>query len=429
MNKRQMVEPYLPMLESGEVTARVVANKLSHKGVSLDNVKDALKAHREKKKRPVVVEPYPEISVEEKTEIQILQSSLSESLKREKQALSYAASIKEQMDALESAIPKLPPLVHTPKWKGHKEWADADAVLMIGDWHGHEVVNYNEMRGANEYNYDILCNRAWMLTEKAKMIVDKERKAMKISTLHASILGDMVTGDIHDELLATNEGTALQAVLAVGTILAQVLGSLAQEFDKVVATGVVGNHGRTTKKPTYKRRVADNLDSMVYWFAKTQLANLINSGRIEFDVPESIDTVVERRGWATLIEHGDENRGNAGLPYYSIDRTDTKIRQMNRRTMGDPEFDSAPHHIREMGHFHQYGILEGPTLLNMALIGPNEFSKNKLKKACPPGQIMYFLNDKHGIINWSPIWVKDAESHGWHTNPELVYHAQEIIAA
>lgn len=370
-----------------------------------------------------------EVTVEEKTQLQILQGSLTQALKREKDAIEYAATMKQQMEAMEKAVPKLPPLKPFKLFLGNKKWDEEEQVLQVGDWHGYEVVDYGEMRGFNEFNYEIMCNRAWMLVEKALMFADRERKMCELKKLHVSLLGDMVSGDIHSELAKTNEGTAFEAVLAIGTVLAQAIAKLAQEYDEVEITGVVGNHGRMTKKPAYKRRVFDNLDNMVYQFAKTQLASLIDQGRVSFNVPPSIDCVVERMGWLTLIEHGDENRSNGGMPYYGFDRSDANIRKMNRKQMGDPETETSTHHIREMGHFHQYGILDGPLVMNMALIGPNEYSMNKLKKSCPPGQITYFLNEAKGIVGWHPIWLRDADTHEWAINPELIYHAETLDAA
>jgi hypothetical protein len=66
--------------------------------------------------------------------------------------------------------------------------------------------------------------------------------------------GDMLTGDIHDELTETNDAPTAVALLDIYGVLRVGHHEIADEFGMVFLPCVAGNHGRFTKKPRSKNR-------------------------------------------------------------------------------------------------------------------------------------------------------------------------------
>jgi hypothetical protein len=59
--------------------------------------------------------------------------------------------------------------------------------------------------------------------------------------------GDMISGDIHEELFATNDRTPQQCINDLSDLLASALERMADKFGKVFVPCVVGNHGRSSR--------------------------------------------------------------------------------------------------------------------------------------------------------------------------------------
>src|SRR5690606_40632437 len=64
--------------------------------------------------------------------------------------------------------------------------------------------------------------------------------------------GDMISGDIHDELVQTNEDTVLGTLLYWSEQLAAGFEMLADFYPAVHVVSVCGNHGRRTRKERAK---------------------------------------------------------------------------------------------------------------------------------------------------------------------------------
>src|SRR6185312_701035 len=76
--------------------------------------------------------------------------------------------------------------------------------------------------------------------------------------------GDMISGEIHDELKATNELPTLPTVEDLCDNLEGAFGLLADTFDSVYVPCVTGNHGRNTHKIWAKDRSRTSFDWMLY---------------------------------------------------------------------------------------------------------------------------------------------------------------------
>ncbi len=130
-------------------------------------------------------------------------------------------------------------------------------VLLASDWHYGEVVQPDEVGGVNHFNSEIAAKR---IKRMADTTVDLCFNHMgRAKTIYPGIVlclgGDMISGDIHEELFATNDRTPQQCINDLTDLIGGVIETLVSKFGRVHIPCVTGNHGRSSRKPRYKGRV------------------------------------------------------------------------------------------------------------------------------------------------------------------------------
>ena len=154
---------------------------------------------------------------------------------------------------------------HPPKWASKKTSRKLKGIptLFLSDWHWGEVVNPEEVNQLNEYNVEIAEKRS----KKCFLEFDRiffEETNREWDGLVILLGGDMVSGDIHEELAITNEKPILDCILDCSKAISAGIELLSSKIENIMVFGVVGNHGRSTKKPRFKQRVVTNYDWMIY---------------------------------------------------------------------------------------------------------------------------------------------------------------------
>jgi hypothetical protein len=267
------------------------------------------------------------------------------------------------------------------------------------DWHWGEVVDPAQLNGVNEYNMAIAQERARNLVERVIDLCYSHMTGADYPGIVVCIGGDMISGDIHDELSETNEQPTMPVMLDLLGVLAWALKTLADRFGRVFVPCVAGNHGRNTHKPRMKQRAYSNFD----WL----LANLLerhfaDDKRIQFHIPAGTDANFAIYGHRYLLTHGDNLgvKGGDGIigSLGPILRGTFKTSNASG-AMGMP-FDTIL-----MGHWHQLMQMRR-IIVNGSLKGWDEFAKTALR-APPeaPAQALWFTHPKHGITCQWPIYL------------------------
>jgi predicted MPP superfamily phosphohydrolase len=195
--------------------------------------------------------------------------SNGELLRLRKQRDSYAnqnVRLQTKLDELEKALSFVdlvdglsvkPPMWLAPaKPKSHA----ATLVVMLSDTHFDEVVNPEEMEGLNAYNREIAMMRLEKWTQNVIKMARHYLSGVNYDGVVLILGGDIFSGDIHEELALTNEDTMIGSLLFWAEQVSAAVELLATEFKKCHVVSVVGNHGRTTRKPRMKQRVKTNFD-------------------------------------------------------------------------------------------------------------------------------------------------------------------------
>ena len=134
------------------------------------------------------------------------------------------------------------------------------SVLPISDMHYGEVVQPSASFGFNRYNPEIAKNRLVKLFEENY----RYASIYGCDDLHILLLGDLISGEIHDELRETNAFTAPKCVSMLNSLLIGVILEYAKLFKRVKISCVVGNHSRTGKKLQNKNYSLDNFEHIIF---------------------------------------------------------------------------------------------------------------------------------------------------------------------
>ena len=283
-------------------------------------------------------------------------------------------------------------------------------VAPLSDTHVGEQVYKEQMRGLNEYNFDIFNKRMYGWANQILKLATFRRQAAPIDELIVPMLGDMISGDIHDELARSNMANCMEQMIRGASIISQALMYMAPHFTKITIPCVVGNHGRMTRKPPMKDKYMD-WDYMLYqWIA----AFCKNQDNLKFHIPRSFLTTFNIHDKVVLIMHGDSisGAGSSG----SITGAIAKLRSVFQyrkalqreieEAMDDDskiEFDSVM-----IGHFHRIDEIDigtGQLLICGTMKGPDEFALQRLHAATAPKQIVTYWHPQAGYISRDIIYL------------------------
>ena len=290
--------------------------------------------------------------------------------------------------------------VSTPNWlvKPPKGKTVAGIpTLFASDWHWGEVVDPNQINGVNEYNVAIAQDRARVMVEKAIDLLKNHVAHSNYEGIVFVLGGDMVSGDIHEELMATNSMEIMPTVLDLFGVLCWCIQTLADEFGNVFIPCVSGNHGRNTHKIRAKGRNFTSFDWLLYQFLSKRFEG---DKRVQFHIPDGSDAYYSIYGHKYLLTHGDQFRGGDGVigALGPIIRGDHRKRSRNAQI--DMEYDTML-----LGHWHQLIQLER-LIVNGSLKGYDEYAYSNNFGFEPPRQALWLTHPEHGLTFSMPVYVE-----------------------
>lgn len=295
--------------------------------------------------------------------------------------------------------------LNPPEWitgKHVKNGARGGPVVVWSDFHYGEVVHADQINGVNSFNASVAKGRFQKLVDN---VVDLSfnhmgRAGKNYPGIVVCLGGDMIGGDIHEELARTNDRTSMQSVQDLANMLASGIGEIANKFGRVFIPCVVGNHGRSTVKPVMKNRVTTSYDWLMYCLLE---AKFQGDKRVRFQVSNSADAHFKVYGHRFLLTHGDSLgvKGGDGIigSIGPIMRGVAKLHS-SKAAIG-MDFDTAL-----ICHFHQYFTLPG-IIVNGSLKGYDEFSMLALRaKYQRPIQSLTFVHPEHGITAQWAVYLE-----------------------
>jgi hypothetical protein len=282
-------------------------------------------------------------------------------------------------------------------------------VAVLTDTHVGEQVFAPQMMDMNSYDYDIFNRRLSGWANQVLNLATYRRNICTIDELMVPMLGDMISGDIHEELSRTNLDNCMMQMMHTASSIAQALMFLAPHFKTIKVPCVVGNHGRMTKKPPMKDKYMD-WDYLAYqWMA----AFCANQKNIQFDIPKSFAHIVDIAGKNVLMFHGDAISGGG---------SSASISRMIGNMRGVIQFKQAlestivehdgvmPGNFSDvmMGHFHRIDVMDigtGAAYLCGTMKGGDEFALQRVQAITPPKQVVTYWHPYYGNVGMEVIYL------------------------
>jgi len=280
--------------------------------------------------------------------------------------------------------PKTPP---AEKLLFNKKHEPEEMVLLWSDSQIGQLVDQQESGGLGAYSIDIFLERLEFLKVSLKKIFEIHLDNTPYPVFNIYFLGDIVEGStiFPGQERQTDMHVVEQVMFAVDKIAEFTAWVAALYPWKVKCFCVVGNHGRVGKKG--EQSPLNNFDHLVYWILAEKLKNFSN---VEFHISKSWWMLVERMKHTFLLVHGDDIRAWMGIPYYGIERSESRYQKMLGRT-------GEGFHYFCCGHHHQEAAIKSRIFANGSWVGGSEFSIKTLQVAGAPSQLLFSVHPMFGV--------------------------------
>lgn len=307
----------------------------------------------------------------------------------------------------EAYLGKNPPLIRPPKFMRTKP-SKAQALagiptLLLSDWHWGETVDSAKIEHLNEFDLNIARKRCDRVFNTTLELLLHHQAGQSYDGICIALAGDMLSGNIHEELRATNGAPVLECVHDLATRLAERICMVATQFAWVYMPCVPGNHGRLDRKPMSKFAVKDNFDWHLYQMVRSLVeSRLGDKCNVDFDISESLDMRYNLYGTRYLLTHGDQIACGTGSGSFWPAMIEMAMRKQGREANAKREgFD-----YMVCGHFHKYGAVSN-VIVNGSLKGYDEWVYQKNYELEVPIQSLWTTHPDYGIIDRRPIYAED----------------------
>jgi hypothetical protein len=307
-----------------------------------------------------------------------------------------------EMDGRIAPFKALPSHVIRQKTKGTIE---EHVVMHLSDGHHDQIVSPEECAGLENYNFPISCRRAEKYVDT---VIDWTQNTLaprfKFGVLTVLAYGDHTSGEIHGHTSRSYFRNQFKNCFAIGQLHALMYRDLAPYFDSINVVYLPGNHGRRTPKKDF-HGAHDNWDYLVAEIARLHCSDIPNVG---FLIPDAFSVNIDINGVGFNLSHGDDVRGNQGVPFYAMMR-----RQKGLIALGAAQGGPRIRYYC-MGHHHVAASLsdiDGELIVNGAWVGTDSYAYNSFAGYREPSQWVHGVNPKHGITWRMNVHLRTEDEH------------------
>lgn len=262
--------------------------------------------------------------------------------------------------------------------------SNAVAVFVASDWHAGEAVDPADLPGnLNEYNPGIFKKRAEQFFQRSVYLTNTlARSIADVDTAVFAILGDVMTGFLHEDQQESNHLSPIEEVLLLEETINAGIDYILKnaKLQKLIIPCCPGNHGRTTEKIRAKTLADSSYETLLYRHLSKRWAN---DKRVEWHVATGYQVMVKLWDYTIRFHHGDAVNYGGGVGGITI--------PLRKAIAG---WNSVAHaDLDVLGHFHSH-LDGGDFICNGSLIGYNAYALRVKAKYEAPQQ-SFFLVDKH----------------------------------
>ena len=271
--------------------------------------------------------------------------------------------------------------------------ASATAFAIASDWHSEERVKSATVNGMNEFTLDIAEGRIEKFFQSTLRLLKNKQKNITIDTLVLALMGDFISGSIHDDTMESAQLSPSQALTWVfGKVSAGIRFLLANSEVNIVIPCHSGNHGRFTQKQRVANEAGNSYEYLSYHFLAREFAT---EKRVEFQVSEGYHSFMDVQGFIIRFHHGHYVRYQGGIGGIYIP-AHKAIGEWNKARRAD---------LDVFGHFHSQ-IFSPIFVCNGSLIGYSPFAISIKAPYQKPMQAFFLVHhQRQQVIDQCPIWL------------------------
>lgn len=333
-------------------------------------------------------EPSPQVQLASDRERIRLRGELANTGTKYKEALQRIEQLEAEQQALQSLAADVKGLTITPSTGSGT--SEATVVIVASDWHDEEKVDPKTVSGLNAFNLEIADQRTTKFFQAGLRLTRLLQQDVKIDHVVLALLGDFISGDIHEEVAEVCQVPPMEAISRVQNKL---IGGI--EFflnhSKVTLTLPChsGNHARTTHKTRFATENGHSLEYLMYLHLA---AYFRNEPRVRFQIAGGYHSYMEIYDQTLRFHHGHGVKygGGVGGIYIPVNKA---IAQWDKGRRAD---------LDVFGHFHQH-IPAPKFVCNGSLIGFNAFALSIKADYERPQQSLFLIDKKRGRTCTWPI--------------------------
>lgn len=274
--------------------------------------------------------------------------------------------------------------------------AEATACLIASDWHLEERIDPSTVDFLNEYNIDVAKQRIRTFFKNGLSLIELMRAGTRIDTIVLALLGDVITGYIHEELMEDNYLSPTQAILEARELIIEGIDFLLREgkFKHMIIPCAFGNHGRTTLRKKFSTSYKNSFEWMMYHGLRDVFRD---NRRVEFIISNGPHTWVNLYNkYDIRFHHGDaiSYQGGVGGITIPVNKAIAKWNTIKKA------------YLDVFGHFHQF-IDGGNFLCNGSVIGYSTYATMIKASYEQPRQAFFLVDRDRGKTIVAPVWVEE----------------------
>lgn len=279
------------------------------------------------------------------------------------------------------------------KVKARGRSGESTAFMVGSDWHLEERVDPKTVDHVNEYNLDVAERRVESFFKNGLAMIEMLRSRSRIDTLVMPLLGDLITGYIHDELAESNYLSPTEATLKAYMLVCGGIDFLLKhgKLQRLIVPCCVGNHGRTTPKMRVSTATRNSYEWLLYQFLSLAYRS---EPRVEFQIANGYFVFMDVYDTKLRLHHGDDVRYEGGVGGLTIP-LNKAIGQWNKMRRVD---------VDVLGHWHSR-ISTRDFVVNGSAIGYSPYSIRIKASFEPPSQSFFLIHPERGKTVEIPLFL------------------------
>jgi hypothetical protein len=268
--------------------------------------------------------------------------------------------------------------------------SEATPVLLASDWHAEENITKAQTNGLNESNLELADAKITKFWQSGLRLIKLLNKDVTINNVVLGLLGDFITGHLHEESV---ENVALGPTEAIVWVQNRIIAGLQFMLDNSSYTYTVvcrvGNHSRTTKKVHFSVENHHSLEHLMYVHLKGYFRS---EPRLNFVIQDGYHAYVDIYDTTVRFHHGHAIKYGGGVGGLFIP-TYKKISQWQKGRHASLDC---------FGHFHQMKD-GGNFLCNGSLVGYNSYALSIGADFEQPKQTLFLVDKRRGRTCTWPV--------------------------